>query len=294
MSIQNFLIARQERINGFLHAKLPSLSEQPSRLHEAMHYAVLNGGKRIRPILVYATGEMLGVDLQLLDAPACSVELIHAYSLVHDDLPAMDNDKIRRGKPTCHIAFDEATALLVGDALQTLAFQVLSEENILLSPQSQLSMVSCLSRAAGSLGMAGGQAMDLRATGCEITELELKQIHALKTGALILTCVQLGALLGNVNSQEHSILSNFASHIGLCFQIQDDILNAEGSVDRTGKGIGTDASNQKATFATLSCIGNPHKALEYHYNQAIDNLSALGNKTSLLKAIADYIIYRDH
>ena len=292
--IEGFLQNRQHRINTFLENILPTPSDTPQHLHQAMHYVVLNGGKRIRPLLVYATGEILALKVEVLDFPACAIELIHSYSLVHDDLPAMDNDDLRRGKPTCHKAFDEATAILVGDALQALAFNVLSEQPV-LAAEIRIAMISCLTKAAGSLGMAGGQALDLKATGTQVSQKMLEEIHLLKTGALIAACVQLGILAAQIKDKEIiNSLMNFARHIGLCFQIKDDILNTEGSIAKLGKGVGTDASKRKATYTTLSGLQQAKESLQNHYNQAIAALNPLGEKKAIMEALADCIIKRDH
>jgi geranylgeranyl pyrophosphate synthase len=295
MNIEGFLQHRQQRINTFLYTILPTLDSIPTHLHQAMHYVVLNGGKRIRPLLVYATGEAFGLDSKLLDFPAGAIELIHAYSLVHDDLPAMDNDDLRRGLPTCHKAFDEATAILVGDALQALAFNVLAERDEFLNPHIRIAMISCLTKAAGSRGMAGGQALDLKATGQALNQEELKHIHQLKTGALIAASVQLGILAAQIDDRAIiDLLMNFANNIGLCFQIKDDILNSEGSSRLLGKDVGTDASKQKATYTTIAGLDTARESLQYHYDQAIAALSTLGLKVATLRALADYIIKRNH
>lgn len=294
MNIENYLKNRQQRINAFLFKNLPQNAD-PQDLHSAMHYAVLNGGKRIRPLLVYATGEVFGADLDLLDYPACAIELIHAYSLVHDDLPAMDNDDLRRGKPTCHIAFDEPTAILVGDALQTLAFHILSEPSNHLTADTRLAMIHCLSYASGSFGMAGGQALDLKATGKKLTQTELSRIHHLKTGTLIAASVQLGLLAAGINDKRIiSSLIEFATHIGLCFQIKDDILNSEGETNIIGKKAGTDEVKHKATYTTLEGIAGAKEKLDLFYNGAIQSLDSLEYDTQILRFLAKYIVMRDY
>jgi geranylgeranyl pyrophosphate synthase len=296
MKIKAYLSERQNRVNHVLtNVILPNKNTSPQHLHEAMHYGVMNGGKRIRPILVYATGEAFGVDNTLLDLPAGAIELIHAYSLVHDDLPSMDDDDLRRGVPTCHKVYDEATAILVGDALQTLAFSTLSEYHSILSPQIRIAMVNCLAKAAGSLGMAGGQALDLRATGQQIQIDELQQIHSLKTGALIAAAVRLGTIAAQItDSKIVDRLDAFANHIGLCFQIQDDILNEEGDSALLGKDIGTDLSKQKATYVTMSSTAKAKEKLQFHYLESLRALEPLGDTVSTLKALAEYMIDRDH
>ena len=241
----------QARIQTTLEELLPSAQIEPASLHEAMRYGVLGGGKRIRPLLCYAAGEALGVSPALLDRPAAAVELIHAYSLVHDDLPAMDNDDLRRGRPTCHKAFDEATAILAGDALQTLAFQVLAEAAD-LSPQSRVAMIAALAQASGSRGMAGGQALDLAAEGQQLDRVRLEHIHIHKTGALIRAAVRLAILAdGPVEADKAERLDRYAKCIGLAFQIQDDVLDVEGKTGDTGKTGGRDQDLQKSTYPSV-------------------------------------------
>ncbi|MGH8643939.1 MAG: polyprenyl synthetase family protein, partial [Gammaproteobacteria bacterium] len=214
----------QSRVDTALERWLPEASIHPKRLHEAMRYAVLGDGKRIRPLLVYASGHALGVAPEVLDGPACAVELIHAYSLVHDDLPAMDDDELRRGRPTCHKAFDEATAILAGDALQTLAFYILAHDPAInVSAHNRLQMIETLAHAGGSRGMAGGQALDLAAVGTELTLAELENMHIHKTGALIRACARMGALASeNQDPAALKSLDHFAKCMGLAFQIRDD------------------------------------------------------------------------
>lgn len=248
----------QQHLHAALCSYLPAVTEQPQRLHAAMHYAVFNGGKRLRPCLVYATGEMLGASLDQLQAPACAVEFIHAYSLIHDDLPAMDDDDWRRGQPACHKAFDEATAILAGDALQTLAFECLasSASNVLSSEQS-LAMVHTLATASGSRGMAGGQAIDLAAAGQALSLEQIEALCRLKTGALIDASVRLASIAAN---QHHPLqvskpLQQYAEAIGLGFQIRDDILDIEGDMASLGKLPGSDNRHAKPTYAAV--VGLP-------------------------------------
>lgn len=285
---------RQHRINQLLTAHLPDSSTVPGHLHEAMRYAVLNGGKRIRPLLVYATGETLGLDLAILDKAASAVEFIHAYSLIHDDLPAMDNDDLRRGIPTCHKAFDEATAILAGDALQALAFSLLANQQQ-LTAEIRIAMVSCLAQATGSLGMVGGQALDIKATGQHVNKTSLTTIHQLKTGALILACIQLAILAHPLaDNKTKRALLDFGHSIGLCFQIQDDILDAQGTTQVLGKQAGKDAAKQKATYATLNSIKEAKNSLEANYQYALKSLSSLGNHALPLKNLATYIVVREY
>jgi geranylgeranyl pyrophosphate synthase len=241
----------QARLESSLDELLPRVTVQPARLHEAMRYTVLSGGKRIRPLLTYATGAALDLAPTLLDRPACAVELIHAYSLIHDDLPAMDDDDLRRGRPTCHRAFDEATAILAGDALQTLAFQALAEASE-LEPRIRIAMVEQLARASGSRGMVGGQALDLEAEGKTLDVAMLEHIHIHKTGALIRAAVQMGILAhGALDAERAERLDRYAKCLGLAFQIQDDVLDVEGNTAALGKTAGRDQVLDKATYPSL-------------------------------------------
>ena len=245
------MAATQDRVEAALSLLLPAPGSIPARLHDAMRYTTLGGGKRIRPLLVCAAGELTGAAPDRLDRIACAVELIHAYSLVHDDLPCMDNDVLRRGRPTCHVEFDEPTALLVGDSLQTLAFELLASEPV-TEPARQLEMIALLARASGSRGMAGGQAIDLAAVGQELDQPQLELMHALKTGALIRAAVLLGALAGQpLTADERSHLDRFAKRAGLMFQVVDDILDCTASTATLGKTAGKDDAAEKPTYARL-------------------------------------------
>ncbi len=274
---------------------LPESSIQPDTLHEAMRYAVLGGGKRVRPLLVYATGACLGMPRATLDAPAVAVELIHAYSLIHDDLPAMDDDDLRRGRPTCHKAFDEATAILAGDALQALAFHVLAhDERIEAGPAQRVQMIDTLAQASGSRGMAGGQAIDLAAVGQSLSVAELENMHTHKTGALIRACVQLGVLSKPaVDKTIMERLGHFARCIGLAFQIRDDILDVEGTTETIGKPQGSDIARNKPTYPNLLGLDGAKSAAEALYQEAIGNLEILADAAEPLRWIADYIVRRD-
>lgn len=266
-----------------LAACLPGKLVAPQRLHEAMHYAVLNGGKRLRPLLVYATGNSFGAKTVDLDAPAVAVELIHCYSLVHDDLPAMDDDDLRRNQPTCHKAFDEATAILVGDALQSLAFETLPS----------LDMVRTLAKASGSLGMAGGQSLDLDAEGKSPDLKALEQIHHLKTGAIIKASVELGAMAAGCDQHSFEHLKQFAHHIGLAFQIQDDILDVEGNTENLGKTAGIDITNNKATYTSILGLEAAKKHLEKQFEKSMSHLDALDVDTQDLAILCRYIVQRN-
>ncbi len=242
-----------DRVETALSDRLPAVDTPPVQLHAAMRYATLNGGKRFRAMLVYASGEVLGTDLKTLDVPACAVELIHAYSLVHDDLPAMDDDTLRRGKATCHVAFGEATAILAGDALQALAFELLAaDEALRVAPVRRLRMLQILASACGSLGMVGGQARDIDATGTTPSLEQLRALHSAKTGALIRAAVQLGALASeHVDEPTLQALEAYAGRVGLAFQVIDDVLDEESPTGILGKTAGSDRAADKATYPSL-------------------------------------------
>jgi farnesyl diphosphate synthase len=258
-----------------------------------MRYAVLGGGKRIRPLLAFAAGEVVDADLGRVEIVASAVELIHAYSLVHDDMPCMDDDELRRGKPTCHVEYDEATALLVGDALQTLAFQLLADHPLADDPARQLEMVKVLAVASGSRGMAGGQAIDLDSVGAELSLPELEFMHIHKTGALIRASVQLGALCGRpLVAAETEALQRYAKCIGLAFQVVDDILDVESTTATLGKTARKDAEDNKPTYVTiLGVAAAKAKAAELH-RDALDALTGFGDRARRLREIADFITQR--
>lgn len=296
MNCAQKIVYYQTRVNAALAAYLPDVEQVPQRLHQAMHYAVLNGGKRIRPLLVYATGEALNITPELLDPIACSIELIHAYSLIHDDLPAMDDDALRRGQPTCHIAFDEATAILAGDALQSLAFSVLANiKPTLIAPTQILQMLSILAKATGAAGMAGGQAIDLAATGQQISLAELENMHSLKTGALIQACVQLAALAAAQRADKTSVsLQTYAQCVGLAFQIQDDILDVETTTVILGKQQGADISRHKATYPQLIGLQNAKEQANALLAKAIDSVAMFGDQAALLVFLAEFMVHRKY
>lgn len=259
-----------------------------------MRYATLNGGKRIRACLVYAAGAALDTPETLLDSPACAVELIHAYSLVHDDLPCMDDDDLRRGKPTCHRAYDEATALLVGDALQSLAFEILSGDPALaVEPAQRVQMIAVLAHASGSRGMAGGQAIDLAAVGHKLSESELEDMHRRKTGALIRSAVLLGALAkGQTDSEGWRALDTYAQCIGLAFQITDDILDVEGDANTLGKTPGADEALNKPTYPAVLGLEQAKVKRTALTQAALAALAPLGEKGKLLTTLARFVIER--
>ncbi|MDX1593955.1 MAG: (2E,6E)-farnesyl diphosphate synthase [Gammaproteobacteria bacterium] len=286
----------RDRVERALERWLPAAGTPPSRLHEAMRYAVLGAGKRIRPVLVYGTGRALGLDPEQLDAPACAVELIHAYSLVHDDLPAMDDDDLRRGRPTCHRAYDEATALLVGDALQTLAFYALAHDEAMpCNAAARLQMVETLALASGSRGMAGGQALDLAAVGRRLELAELENMHIHKTGALIRASVRLGLLCHDaVDASIADDLDHYAKCIGLAFQIRDDILDVEGDTATLGKPQGSDAGLDKPTYPSLLGLAESKHLAGELCADAVSRLAALDARADPLRQLADYIVARTH
>ncbi|MBL8461345.1 MAG: polyprenyl synthetase family protein [Thauera sp.] len=283
----------QQRTEVALAGVLPDAAIAPHRLHEAMRYAVLGGGKRVRPLLAHAAGALAGAAAEDLDRIACAVELIHAYSLVHDDLPCMDDDVLRRGKPTVHVEFDEATALLAGDALQTLAFQVLAERPLGTDPANQLAMLNQLAIASGSRGMAGGQAIDLASVGKRLGREELEFMHIHKTGALIRAAVLLGARAGGaLGADEHARLDHYAKVVGLLFQVVDDLLDAEADTATLGKTAGKDADNDKPTYVSLLGLVDARRLAEEMLDEARASLRPFGARALRLEQLADYIVHR--
>ena len=282
----------QQRTEVALGNFLPAGDCHPARLHQAMRYASLAGGKRVRPLLCHAAGEIFSAPPDALDQMACAVEMIHVYSLVHDDLPAMDNDVLRRGKPTCHVQFDEATALLVGDALQSLAFYIVAQPIANLAAARQLAMLSLLANASGSRGMAGGQAIDLASTGLSLEIVELEFMHLQKTGQLIQAAILLGAHVGGATPQDITSLARFANRIGLLFQVVDDILDAEASTEVLGKTAGKDAANNKSTYLTLLGAKQAHALAVQLRDEAHDALSPFADAALRLHQLTDYIVAR--
>ena len=293
MSTVSRLTEYQLRVEKELNNSMPDATVEPSLLHQAMRYSVLGGGKRIRPLLVYAAGECLQVEKKTLDAPAVAIELLHAYSLVHDDLPSMDDDDLRRGKATTHIAFNEATAILTGDALQTLAFEVLSSPLPNISLKNQLKLINILSKTAGSVGMVGGQMIDLSSAGKILSEQQLENMHIHKTGALIRASVMMGAICsGRLTKQRQHALEQYAFCIGLAFQVRDDILDIEGDTETLGKQQGADIAANKATYpAILGMVATKQKVVHL-YKSSYSALSCFGEEADLLRHIADYIVKR--
>lgn len=282
----------QQRSEHILDRCLPAETIAPEPLHQAMRYSALASGKRFRPVLVYAVGEALGLEHEYCDPIATSIELIHAYSLIHDDLPAMDDDDLRRGRPTCHKAFDEATAILAGDALQALAFEVLaSAENV--EPQRMLRAISELAKACGSTGMAGGQAVDLAAVGKKLSADELNHMHSLKTGALIRACVRAPCLVAGVEQDILQELTEYADAVGLAFQVHDDILDVTGNSQVIGKSAHSDHEKNKPTYPSILGMEESLRQAEHLHQKALAHLKQVSLETSSLAWLAGFVVSRD-
>ncbi len=293
MTFQKWMQHVRQRTELALDQHLPLASHNPARLHEAMRYACLNGGKRLRPILVHAAGALSGASSEALDACASAIEMIHVYSLVHDDMPCMDDDTLRRGMPTCHVQFDEATALLVGDALQTQAFITLT--NATLSATTIKELVATLARASGAAGMAGGQAIDLGAIGKPLNEAELEQMHIMKTGALIRAAIRMGALAGeSLNQAELERLDRYGKALGLLFQVVDDILDCTGTTEALGKTAGKDAAADKPTYVSLMGLTGARAFADDLLAQTQHLIADTGESGQRLKDIALEIVQRTH
>ena len=291
LSFEGWMKAIQADMESALLRYLPPATQAPARLHEAMQYAVLDGGKRVRPLLVHAAGALFDADAAELARAAAAIEMIHAYSLVHDDMPCMDDDALRRGKPTVHVKYDEACALLVGDALQAQAFEVLAQGG--LEPARQLSMVRLLARASGSLGMCGGQAIDLASVGLSLSLTELEQMHQLKTGALLRVSVLLGALAGKpLSEQETMALDAYALAVGLAFQVVDDVLDATADSATLGKTAGKDAADNKPTYVSILGLQQSQALAEKLRTDAHRALEQFGDKARRLRELADLIVQR--
>lgn len=291
VSFQEWITAHSERCESALDRLLDSVQTNPRRLHEAMRYAAQGGGKRIRPLLVYAAGQLAEqTSDENLDAAAVAIECIHAYSLVHDDLPCMDDDDLRRGRPTVHKAFDEATALLVGDALQTRAFEVLA--NATAPAEMRLKMITALAAASGSRGMAGGQAIDLESVGKKLDLAGLQQMHAMKTGALLSCAVELGGIAANLNEAQIAHLGQYSKALGLAFQIVDDVLDATADSQTLGKTAGKDAAANKPTYVTLMGLDYAQKQAKELQETAISSLEGFGGKAQALKDLALLVVNR--
>lgn len=292
MSTEILLEQWRARVEAALDAALPAADLAPQRLHQAMRYSVLGGGKRLRPLLVYAAGRCTGAAVEQLDAPAVAVEMIHAYSLVHDDLPAMDDDSLRRGQPTTHIAFDQATAILAGDGLQARSFQVLANADV--APPTAMGWLRSLAAAAGAPGMCGGQALDIDATGKQQTQAELERMHALKTGALIRSAVHMGALAGTDDAATLAALDRFADLLGLAFQVRDDILDIEADTATLGKTAGKDVAQDKSTYPALLGLDGARNYLQQLDQQMLACLDTAGDQADALRALAHMAVHRQH
>ena len=292
--LRDWMATVQARVERALERIVPPADHAPQRLHRAMRYAVLGSGKRVRPMLAFAAGELAGSSPERLDAVACALELIHAYSLVHDDLPCMDDDVLRRGKPTVHVEFDEATALLVGDGLQSLAFETLAGGGLADEPAVQLEMVHALAVASGTRGMAGGQAIDLAAVGHSLTLPELEFMHILKTGALIRASVALGARCGRpLAGPESAQLDRYAKCVGLAFQVVDDVLDAETPTATLGKTAGKDAAQGKPTYVALLGVARAKALAQELRRDAHAALEGFGTRAARLRDLADFIVTRE-
>ena len=286
----------QQRVNQALAHWLPPDNLNPTKLHQAMRYAVLGSGKRVRPVLVYATASTLGIPFSRVDGIAAAIEIIHAYSLIHDDLPAMDDDDLRRGHPTCHKQFDEATAILAGDALQALAFYILSHDpQMTEDPARRLQMIETLALNSGSRGMAGGQAIDLDSVGKSINITELETMHIHKTGALIRTCIRMAALSAEgIQEDQFEALDSYAKKIGLSFQVQDDILDVIGDTSTLGKPQGSDAGLDKPTFPSIIGLQAAREKAQELHQQALDALDLFGTEADILRHISHWFVERSH
>ncbi|MRJ41584.1 MULTISPECIES: (2E,6E)-farnesyl diphosphate synthase [Idiomarina] len=295
MNLSQVLAQTRADINQQLEQLLQQRQAVAAPLNEAMHYALVLGGKRVRPFLTLQVGALCGAPMAMLQRASLAIECIHAYSLVHDDLPAMDDDALRRGHPTCHIAFDEATAILAGDALQTLAFELISEADAAVTPAQQLQMVQMLAQASGDLGMCGGQALDLSATGKALSETELAQVHIHKTGALIQAAVKLGVLCGSPAAQHYlADFDEFAYNLGLAFQVQDDILDVIGDTAALGKQQGSDVAADKATYVRLLGLEGAIERRDQLHQKALHALARIPYNTEVLEAFADHLLNRNH
>ena len=293
-SFASQLEAWRARMEGALAARLPRTDQTPERLHAAMRYSVLGGGKRVRPILLLATARALGLAEDQVEAAACALELVHVYSLVHDDLPSMDDDDLRRGRPTCHKAYDEATALLVGDALQSLAFELLARDPAVpAEPAIRVRLVELLARAIGSLGMAGGQAIDLEAEGRKLAIGQVEEMHSLKTGALIRASVMMGAAcVPALEPRLEQALAGFAGPIGLAFQIQDDLLDVLSDTATLGKAAGADRERGKPTYPAILGVSVSQEQVRSLHAQAMESLAPFGGRADALRGVTDWLLAR--
>ena len=295
MNLLEKIKASQSRLDSYLSEYFAKPLDTDDTIKEATYYSINNGGKRLRPFLVYSVGNLFGANKADLDVAAAAIECIHSYSLVHDDLPAMDNDDLRRGKPTCHIAFDEAQAILAGDALQTLAFELLSEHTFQVPALQQLAMINAVAKASGIQGMVGGQALDIAATNTDVALDELERIHRLKTGALLNCAIKLGAYCApNIEQDVINALENYGQKLGLAFQVKDDILDIEGNTAVLGKPQGSDLDNQKSTYPALLGLDGAKQKANQLIEDALHALDSVPHNTDVLAELAKYIIERDH
>ena len=296
LGFESLLESWRTRIERALAARLPGADAVPARLHEAMRYSVLGGGKRIRPALVFATARTLGLGEAEVESVACAIEFVHVYSLVHDDLPAMDNDDLRRGRPTCHKAFDEATAILTGDALQSLAFQVLAcDPTLTATPATRLRLIELLGEASGTFGMAGGQAIDLAAQGTELNVAQIEEMHERKTGALIRASVLMAATcVPTLESRLYQALAGFVDPIGLAFQIQDDLLDVLGDVSTLGKAVGADSERAKPTHPSVLGVPASQERVRLLHAQALQSLEPFAARGEPLRQLAGWLLARSY
>jgi farnesyl diphosphate synthase len=295
-AFENLLIAWRERMERALAERLPAADVVPMRLHEAMRYSVLGGGKRVRSALVFASALSVGLTEDEVEGAACAIELVHAYSLVHDDLPAMDDDDLRRGRPTCHKAFDEATAVLVGDALQPLAFQLLARDRALpADPAIRLRLIDLLAEASGTFGMAGGQAIDLAASGRMLDIAQVEDMHARKTGAIIRASVLMAAECApKLDRRLYAGLDGYATSIGLAFQIQDDLLDMTSDEATMGKPVRADSERAQPTHPAMIGIAASRERMQRLHRQALDAIAPLGQQAEPLRALAQWLLSRSH
>ncbi len=290
--IDKLLSESRRLVEASLDELLPAADVSPQKVHEAIRWSVFAGGKRFRPALLLASGQTFGAPVEVLLNTACALEMIHTYSLIHDDLPSMDDDELRRGRPTCHVRYDEATAILAGDALQSLAFQAIAEHQ-LLEPQTRVRLITELSRAAGTPhGMVAGQALDIEAEAREVTSEELEEIHRLKTAALIICAVRCGAIIAGANETELDAVTKYAQNLGLLFQITDDLLDVTATEQELGKTPGKDARSEKATYPALYGLEEARTAATNAHRDAVASLSSINRPTETLRHIADFTLNR--
>jgi geranylgeranyl pyrophosphate synthase len=291
-TVEHLLDQYADRVNQQLNERLPLETNAPKTLHKAIRYSVLGGGKRIRPALVYATGEAFSTNLNTLDCVACAVELMHCYSLIHDDLPAMDDDDLRRGHPTCHKAFDEATAILAGDAIQAQAFAMLANDNA--SYKQRVHMIQQLAKSSGSLGMAGGQAIDLASVNKQLNEKQLTTMHTLKTAALIQASVLMAVIASDMADPESfAHFAHFSEKVGLAFQIRDDILDIQADTETLGKPQGSDAAQNKPTYPSIVGVEQAENTANNLLQEALDEIKDLDERAEKLRAISKYMVTRN-